>query len=455
MNAGKQAQRVKSLLDAFRARTARVGVVGLGYVGLPLVRELHAAGFRVVGFDVDESKIRKLRNGERYLAHLEEDLVRTLSVSERFLPTSKPDDLGACDAVCLCVPTPLGKHQEPDLSFVENSTRMVARAVADAKKAGKRERPVLISLESTTYPGTTRGDCQPILESQGLELGEDFLLCFSPEREDPGRTDIHTKRIPRLVGGVDEASGEAGHALYSQALESVHMVRSAEVAESAKLLENIFRCVNIAMVNELKPVLAAMGIDIWEVIEAASTKPFGFMRFEPGPGLGGHCIPIDPYYLSWKAREFGHVTRFIELAGEVNNSMPAYVVSTVQGALNDVGKSLKGSSVLVLGVAYKPDVDDVRETPATHVIELLEKQGAKVGYHDPHVPVFPSMRKHQINLQSTPLTPANLKAADAVVVVTHHKAIDWEQVGEHARLVVDARNAMRNVRLPKARIVKA
>lgn len=439
-----------ALLAKFSTAHATIGVVGLGYVGLPLVRALHGAGYRVIGFDIDASKIDKLTKGEAYLKHLGDTLVRELSASDRFTPTSDPSDLAACDAICICVPTPLGHHKDPDLSYVESSTRMIAN-VLRTRATGL----TLISLESTTYPGTTREVCKSILDAAGLALGRDYLLCFSPEREDPGRQGVDTSTIPRLVGGIDEASTRAGVAMYSRAVKQVIPVASAEVAEAAKLVENIYRSVNIALVNELKPVFATMGIDIWQVLDAAATKPFGFQRFSPGPGLGGHCIPIDPYYLTWKAREFGHATRFIELAGEINSAMPHYVVDRVAHALNDDRKSMRGSRVLVLGIAYKPDVDDIRETPAAEIIELLQSRGCDVSYHDPHVPEFPSMRKYQISLASVPLSAATLATADCVVIVTDHRAIDWTLVGQHAKLVVDSRNAMSRAQAPKARVVKA
>lgn len=423
------------LIARFTSREATVGVVGLGYVGLPLVRAMHDAGHRVVGFDIDEAKVRMLRDGQAYLKHLGTDLVSDLASSDRFLPTSRPGDLATCDAIVLCVPTPLGEHHEPDLSYVVRSTEMVA---------GVLRKGMLVTLESTSYPGTTREVCQPLLEAGGLRSGRDFFLTFSPEREDPGRKNMDTRQIPRLVGGVDEVSTRVAVALYASAVENVISVESAEVAESAKLLENIYRAVNIALVNELKPVLADMGIDIWSVIEAASTKPFGFQPFFPGPGLGGHCIPIDPYYLAWKARESGHVTRFIELAGEINSLMPRYVVERVATALNQASKPVRGSRVLVLGIAYKPDVDDIRETPAAEIITLLQARGALVTYHDPHVPVFPSMRNYTLDLSSTLLTPETLANADCVLIVTNHAAVDYAQVGRHAPLVVDTRNAMKD-----------
>ncbi|MCX5691312.1 MAG: nucleotide sugar dehydrogenase, partial [Planctomycetota bacterium] len=368
-----------------------------------------------------------------YLKHLGSDLVPRLSKSDRFCATSDASELSRADAIVLCVPTPLGKHHEPDLSYVENSTRLVAGAL---------RRGQLVSLESTSYPGTTREICGPILAASGLTCGEDFFLVFSPEREDPGRRDFETSTIPRLVGGVDPVSTQVGLAMYQAAVKQVIATQSAEVAEAAKLLENIYRAVNIALVNELKPVLTDMGIDIWQVIRAASTKPFGFQPFYPGPGLGGHCIPIDPYYLTFKAREFGHATRFIELAGEINHKMPEYVVGRLALALNEVSKPVRGSRVLVLGIAYKPNVDDIRETPAAEIISLLQQQGADVSYHDPHVPVFPSMRHYDIELSSVPLDASALAQADAVLIVTDHAAIDFALVATSAMLIVDTRDAI-------------
>lgn len=431
----------------FDRRRATVGVVGLGYVGLPLVRAMHDAGFKVVGYDIDASKIAMLKKGKAYLKHLGDELVRELARSDRFTPSTDPAALRACDAIAICVPTPLGRHDEPDLTYVENSTRMIA---------GVLKRGALVSLESTTYPGTTREVCLPILERTGMRCGRDFFLSFSPEREDPGRKGVETREIPRLVGGIDEDSTRVAAAMYRAAIERVHMVESAEVAEAAKILENTYRAVNIALVNELKPVFADMGIDIWQVIAAAATKPFGFQAFYPGPGLGGHCIPIDPYYLTYKAREYGHVTRFIELAGLVNRRMPRYVVDRVAEALNDSGLPMKGSRILVIGIAYKPNIDDVRETPAAEIIERFADRGALVSFHDPHVPVFPLMRKHDIPLKSLPLTPANLKQCDAVVIVTDHAAVDWDMLGRESKLIIDTRNAMAKVKgRLKARLVKA
>ena len=422
------------LRQQLEARTATIGVVGLGYVGLPLLRAFFRAGFPVIGFDVDEEKIVQLGKGESYLKHLGEDFIAEMSESERFTPTCTPEDLGRADVIVLCVPTPLGGHREPDMSYIVRSSEMVAEVLREGQ---------LVTLESTTYPGTTRGDMLPILERTGLKSGEDFFVAYSPEREDPGRQDHSTQTIPKLVGGVDAVSGELATLCYRAAIAEVVPVDSAEIAEAAKLLENIYRCVNIALVNELKPVLADMDIDVWKVVEAAKTKPFGFQAFYPGPGLGGHCIPIDPFYLTWKAREFGHHTRFIELAGEVNNSMPMYVVRRTMDGLNELGKALRGSKVLVVGLAYKPDVDDVRETPAAEIIKLLFEHGADVSYHDPHVPLFAGMRKYmEYRMHSVPLEAATVKDVDCVLIVTNHAQIDWALIGENARLVVDSRNAM-------------
>ncbi len=431
---------------------ATVGVIGLGYVGLPLAHALHAGGFRVLGFDIDRTKIEALAAGRPYLKHLGDEMTRTLSRSDRFRATDDFKRLGETDAAIICVPTPLGKHQEPDLTYVLDSARDIGRTLHKGQ---------LVILESTTYPGTTRDDMIPAMlaarpaGSPALECGRDFFVAFSPEREDPGRTSHSTRTMPKLVGGVDARSGELATILYRRGIENVITVSTAEVAESAKILENVFRAVNIALVNELKVILTPMGIDVWEVVEAAATKPFGFMPFYPGPGLGGHCIPIDPFYLTWKAREVGRPTRFIELAGEINTSMPHYVVDRAVQALNEAGRAMKGASVLVIGVAYKPNVDDMRETPAAEIIELLAERGAEVRYHDPHVPVFPRMRKHRIDMKSVPLDTRTLGATDCVVIVTDHAAIDWRLIAQSASLVVDSRNAMKGLHGHKARVVKA
>lgn len=392
--------------------------------------------------------MQQLKKGVNYLKHLGEDWVRDMSKAwgKGFEATTDFTRLGEADAIIICVPTPLGKHLEPDLSFIERTGDDIAKTLRPGQ---------LIVLESTTYPRTTREILLPRFEARGYECGKDFYLAFSPEREDPGRKDFSTQTIPKLVGGIDKISGELATDMYRQAIAQVIPVSSAEVAEAAKLLENIYRSVNIALVNEMKMVLTAMGIDVWEVIQAAASKPFGFQAFYPGPGLGGHCIPIDPFYLTWKAREVGMPTRFIELAGEVNHHMPDYVVERTAHALNDQGKAIKGSRLLVLGLAYKPDVDDVRESPSFELIEKFRELGAKVDYHDPHVAETHAMRKYDLGMKSVKLTPANLRKYDVVVVATHHKAIDWQMVAGHAKLVIDTRNALGAVTKPRARVVKA
>ena len=434
------------LASKIESKSAVVAVCGLGYVGLPLLAAFHRAGLPTLGYDVDPKKIESLKRGESYLKHLGESLARDLHQGATFDASSDPKRLGEADVIISCVPTPLGIHLEPDLSFVEKTTDEIAACLRPGQ---------LIILESTTYPGTTRQIVLPRLQTKGLKLGTDFFVAYSPEREDPGRKDFSTTTIPKLVGGVDPVSGELAAALYRKALDKVILVSSSEVAESAKLLENIYRAVNIALVNEMKMVLQAMGIDVWEVIAAAGTKPFGFQTFYPGPGLGGHCIPIDPYYLTWKAREFGMSTRFIELAGEVNHRMPHYVIDRTVLALNDAGKPVKGSRILVLGLAYKPDVDDVRESPSFILIELLEGLGAVVDYHDPHVPATHPMRRRNVLRRSITLTPAALAEYDCVLISTHHSVYDWQMIADHSRLIVDTRNALAKVRGRRDHIVPA
>jgi UDP-N-acetyl-D-glucosamine dehydrogenase len=429
----------ESLREKIESKTAVVGVIGLGYVGLPLAHALHVGGLRVVGFDIDPEKPRALAEGRNYLKHLGGAMTVSLSSSERFEATTDFSRLHEADVVLVCVPTPLGPHREPDLSYV----------LQTAVDIGATLRPgQLIVLESTTYPGTTRDEFLPVLldeaASQGHEftVGEDLFLAFSPEREDPGRADHTTSTIPKLVGGLDDRSTELASLAYQIGIENIVPVSSAEVAEAAKILENTFRAVNIALVNELKTVLDEMSIDVWEVIEAASTKPFGFMPFYPGPGLGGHCIPIDPFYLTWKAKEVGRPTRFIELAGEINTAMPTYVVERLSRALNRQGKPVHGSRVLVIGLAYKNDIDDTRESPSLELIELLADLGAQVEYHDPHVPQAVPVRKYDISMQSVELTPESVASYDCVLISTAHKAVDYSLLAEHSRLVVDTRNAM-------------
>ncbi|MDP6540276.1 MAG: nucleotide sugar dehydrogenase [Planctomycetota bacterium] len=435
-----------SLLDRIDSREATVGIIGLGYVGLPLADALHGGGLRVVGFDIDERKIEDLAAGRSYLKHLGSEMTERLAASERFEATADFSRLGEVEAVLVCVPTPLGPHQEPDLSFVADSARRIAASGRDGQ---------LVVLESTTFPGTTRGVFLSTLRDEGPDPPRALFVAFSPEREDPGSKSHVTRAIPKLVGGIDAASTELAARLYRTGFEEVVEVSSAEVAEAAKLLENVFRSVNIALVNELKLILSAMDIDVWEVIEAAATKPFGFMKFLPGPGLGGHCIPIDPFYLAWRARECGQPTRFIELAGEINSRMPAHVVDRVSEALNTDGKALKDARVLVIGLAYKADVDDSRESPAAEILEILEGRGAAVSYHDPHVPRFPRMRRHQSTLESRELDAAALEQSDCVVIVTDHEAVDWPQVGRCAPLIVDTRNVMAGIEGVEARVLKA
>ncbi|MCA9278739.1 MAG: nucleotide sugar dehydrogenase [Phycisphaerales bacterium] len=428
------------LMERIHTNTAKVGIIGLGYVGLPLADSLHRGGLPVLGFDVDQSKIEALAKGQNYLRHLGDEMTKSLSRSDRFDATTDFSRLGECDVILVCVPTPLGKHNEPDLSYVINSATEIGKTLRKGQ---------LIALESTTYPRTTRDEFLPaMLKAAGepgksLRSGEDFFVAFSPEREDPGRKDHSTSTIPKLVGGLDDTSTHLATALYSKGIANVVPVSSAEVAESAKLLENIFRAVNIAMVNEMKTILTEMDIDIWEVIRAASTKPFGFMPFYPGPGLGGHCIPIDPFYLTWKAKEVGRPTRFIELAGEVNTSMPAYVIERLTLALNRRRKSVAGSRVLVVGLAYKPDVDDTRESPSFELIEHLRELDAQVDYHDPLVPVSLPVRKHDLGMNSIDLTENNVASYDAVLISTAHACIDYSLIARSGTLVVDTRDAMR------------
>jgi UDP-N-acetyl-D-glucosamine dehydrogenase len=428
--------RVEAFRRAIAVRTARVGVIGLGYVGLPLVELFAGKGFPVLGFDIDETKVARLRAGESYIGHISSDRVAALRNSGRFDATADFTRLAEVDAILICVPTPLGKHREPDLSAV----------IATGRSIGENLRPgQLVVLESTTFPGTTRDVLRPELEAHGLVAGRDFFLAYSPEREDPGNPRFSAANIPKVVGGWDETSGVLARALYAAVVPQVVPVSSCEVAEACKILENTYRAVNIALVNELKLVFDRMGIDVWEVIDAAKTKPFGFQAFYPGPGLGGHCIPIDPFYLTWAAHTYGMHTRFIELAGEINTAMPHYVLDRVIAAMNDRGKAMKGSRVLVLGAAYKPNVDDCRESPAIELMELLQDWGATVSYSDPHVPVLPPLRGHTIRLESTPTTVETLSAQDCVLIATDHAAFDWELIVRHSSLVIDTRGVTRRL----------
>jgi UDP-N-acetyl-D-glucosamine dehydrogenase len=435
-----------SLVLKIENKQVVVGIIGMGYVGLPLALAFDRAGFRVLGFDIDPAKVKKLNRGESYLKHIGAGRVAAMARRGKFQATGDFRRLREADAIAICVPTPLTDMKEPDLSFVVSSAEQVAAAL---------RRGQLVVLESTTWPGTTDEVLKPILERRGLRCGKDFFLAFSPEREDPGNPVYHTGNIPKVVGGVDPMSTTLCAALYGQVIEDVVIVSSARAAEMTKLLENIYRSVNIALVNELKLLMHRMGIDLGEVIRAAATKPFGFTPFYPGPGLGGHCIPLDPFYLSWKAREFDFSTRFIELAGEINTGMPYYVVERVGEALNRQGKALKGAKVLVLGVAYKKNVDDVRESPAITIIELLLAKGARVAYHDPHIPRLPKMRRSRLSMASTPLTAGLLRGQDCVVIVTDHDALDYQAVVDKSRLVVDTRDVTRGIARGRQKIVPA
>jgi UDP-N-acetyl-D-glucosamine dehydrogenase len=437
----------QTLREAIRQKTAKVGVIGLGYVGLPLIKAFVEAGYATLGFDVDERKIERLGRGESYIGHISSEWIGQSVREERFAPTADMSRLAEADAILICVPTPLNESRDPDLTYIEATARKIAAAL---------RRGQLIVLESTTYPGTTRDVVKPILEATGLVAGRDFFLAFSPEREDPGNANFTSHSIPKVVGGINETSLELASALYSNAVVRTVPVSSMEVAEACKILENTYRAVNIALVNELKVLFDRLGIDVWEVIEAAKTKPFGFTAFYPGPGLGGHCIPIDPFYLSWLARKHEMSTRFIELAGEVNTQMPHYVVSKTADALNAVGKPVRGSKIAILGVAYKKDVDDPRESPSFKVMELLQERGAVLSYNDPHVPVLPTMRHYDVpRLASEPLTPEYLASQDCVVIATDHSAYDWDFIVRYSPLVIDTRNAAKNVVSGRHKVHKA
>ena len=426
-----------SLLSTIEKKTARVGIIGLGYVGLPLARAFAEQGFRVLGFDTDVSKIDRLKSGVSYIGHITDDVVRQM-IGRDFDPTSDFGRLEEPEAIVICVPTPLTEAREPDLSYVIRSSE----AIAERLRPGQ-----LVILESTTYPGTTREVVLPILQAKGLVAGRDFFLAFSPEREDPGNPDFSTPKIPKVVGGLDAPSLELAAKLYGQVVASIVPVASPEIAETCKILENTYRAVNIALVNELKMLCDRMEINVWEVIDAAKTKPFGFQAFYPGPGLGGHCIPIDPFYLTWVARKYGLSTRFIELAGEINTSMPSYVIAKVADALNDRRKPVNGSKIALLGMAYKKDVDDPRESPGFELMDLLLKRGAVVSYNDPHIPVLPSMRHYpNLKMASSELTADYLGSQDCLIIVTDHSAYDWRTVLEHSALVIDTRNATRDLR---------
>ncbi len=446
-DAGREGDALASLLKKFPTRDARVAVMGLGYVGLPLLRLFASKGFRVIGCDTDQSKIDSLNRGRSYIRSVQSSDIARHVAAKQLLATTDFRSLAQADAIFVCVPTPLTMDGKPDVSAI----RQTAKAIGATLRKGQ-----LIILESTSYPGTTREVMKPELERRGLRCGKDFFLAFSPEREDPGNKDFSIEQIPKIVGGIDEPSRKAAAALYREAVANVVEVSSCEAAEAAKLLENIYRCVNIALVNELKMCFDRMDIDVWEVIGAAATKPFGFQAFYPGPGLGGHCIPIDPFYLSWKAREFQFNTRFIDLAGEINIQMPYYVMAKLEEGLRAQGKKLEGARVLMLGLAYKKDIDDPRESPAFKLLELLEQKGASVVYNDPNIPKFPeSEHTKHLKVASVPVTSATLASVDAVVIVTNHSDYDYEMIARSAPLIIDTRNACAGQTQWKDKIVRA
>ncbi len=440
---------MNDLLDRFSSGNVRVGIVGLGYVGIPLALSALRGGLTVIGFDIDEVRVSGLNKGKSSIKHIPSADIAEAVATGRFQATTDFDRLGEPDALLIAVPTPLSKQREPDLSYVVETTRAIA----------KRLRPgQLVVLESTTYPGTTRDVMKPILEATGLKSGKDFFLAYSPEREDPGNVEHSTRTIPKIVGGEGKMASALANAVYGRIVDVTVPVSSPETAEAVKLTENIFRAVNIALVNELKVIYTAMGVDIWEVIEAAKTKPFGFMPFYPGPGLGGHCIPIDPFYLTWKAREYDIATRFIELAGQINSRMPYLVVGKLAENLDrKLGKPLSHAKILLLGIAYKKNVDDMRESPSLKLIEIIEARGGKVDFHDPFVPVIPPTREHAelTGRKSVALTAAKLESYDAIVIATDHDDVDYKLVATHAKLVIDTRNAMERKKASNKKVVKA
>lgn len=438
----KLSKQAKKLIKKLNSNEAVIGIFGMGYVGQPLALRYAELGFRVIGFDIDAEKVSRLNSGRSNIEHIADaDIASAIEAGMEC--TTEFSRTAEADALILCVPTPLNKYREPDLSFVINTTELIVPYLREGQ---------LVSLESTTYPGTTEEELLPRLSSTGLTAGEDFFLIYSPEREDPGNSNFSTHTIPKVVGGHTGACLKVGRALYDKAIDQVVPVSSTKAAELTKLLENIHRAVNIGLVNEMKVVADRMDIDIFEVIDAAATKPFGFTAYYPGPGLGGHCIPIDPFYLTWKAREYGLHTRFIELSGEINRAMPEYVVGKVVKALNERRKPLFGSKVLVLGVAYKKNIDDMRESPSVEVMELLRDAGAEVAYSDPHVPVFPKMREHSFNLSSVELSPSTVAGFDAIVLTTDHTKFDYDMIRDHAQVIIDSRGVYR---APAENVVKA
>jgi UDP-N-acetyl-D-glucosamine dehydrogenase len=437
----------ETLLQKIEQKKCLVGVIGLGYVGLPLISAFVNKGVKTLGFDIDPEKIEKLSQGRSYIKHVSSEMIQEWQKKALFSATSDMSRLNEADVIIICVPTPLSESRDPDLSYIEKTTESIAKALRPGQ---------LVVLESTTYPTTTRDVVLPILKTSGLNAGTDFLLAFSPEREDPGNPQFTAATIPKVIGGIDEMSTKAAVALYSHAIVKVVEVSSPEVAEACKILENTYRAVNIALVNELKVLFDRIGIDVWEVIDAAKTKPFGFQAFYPGPGLGGHCIPVDPFYLTWLARKYGLMTRFIELAGEVNSRMPEYVVTRLAEFLNDQSKPIRGSKIALLGIAYKKDVDDPRESPSFVLLEDLLRRGAVVTYNDPHIPHLPKMRHHDVpEMSSQEITPEYLAAQDCVLIATNHSAYDYAMIVRHSRMVLDTRNATKEVAEGREKIFKA
>lgn len=434
---------MKTLIDELsskiKTRKAKIGIIGMGYVGIPLGLEFEKAGFTVIGFDKDKKRVNDINTGKQVMKHISSNLMAEFINSKRATATTDFTKIKEADCLIICVPTPLDEHEQPDMSYVESATNEISKNLSKGQ---------LIVLESTTYPGTTREIVMPLLEKSNLKAGKDFFLAYSPEREDPGNKQFSVSKIPKVIGGYNENCLQITCELYDTIVSETIKVSSMETAESTKLMENIFRAVNIAMVNELKLVFDRMGVNIWEVIEAAKTKPFGFMPFYPGPGMGGHCIPIDPFYLSWKAKEFNTEAKFIELAGEINRKMTENIAHRVGKALNDDKKSIRESKILVIGLAYKKDIDDIRESPAIKIMDLLIYKGAKIDYHDPFVKEFR-------DLQSVNLTAQNIQKYDSVIITTDHSKIDYEMIGNYASLVVDTRNIMSSVKKPKSRIVMA
>jgi len=428
----------KKIIKKINDKEAKIGIIGMGYVGIPLGIEFAQNGFSVVGFDTDNVKIKNINSGKQIMKHISTKMMNTF-VKNGGKATSDFTELKSVDCILVCVPTPLDIYEQPDMSFVEKATNSISRNIKEGQ---------IVVLESTTYPGTTKEIIKPILEKSGLVAGNDFFLAYSPEREDPGNKDFSVSKIPKVIGGLTPKCLNVANALYSQIIEKTIKVSSPEAAEATKLMENIFRAVNIAMVNELKLIFERMNINIWEVIEAANSKPFGFMPFYPGPGMGGHCVPIDPFYLSWKAKEYNTEAKFIELAGEINRKMTENVAHRVGKALNDHSKSIRNSNILVLGLAYKKDIDDMRESPALKIIDLLKFKGANISYHDPYI-------KNATEMNYVDLNENSLTKADAVLITTDHSNVDYEKIGKYAKLVIDTRNVMANIKNSKAHVLRA